>query len=230
MTSGLGGVTNYAQLLDIQRSLSNQNEELSGLQKEITGTRRDGFVGLARASLYGEGFGSDSVRVQQFKQTTFESTVYIRAIDSAQYRTDLNAKSLDGLNSIAKDIKAEIIKTQSLGPAAYSAQLGIVTGALTRIQSILNQTDGQRYLFGGSSFSTAPVQALNALDPSPPTAMPAYATYTGQPGEGPPRPRLAADGGVRRPGPRNGARRSRRAGRRAPGRIVKRLARHRKMG
>jgi flagellin-like hook-associated protein FlgL len=187
MASGLGGVTNYAQLLDIQRSLSNQNNELSGLQKELGGTRRDGFVGLARASLNGEGLGSDTVRVQQFKQTTAESTIYIRAIDSAQYRTDLYAKSLDGLNTIAKDIKAEIIKTQSLGPAAYSAQLGIVTGALTRIQSILNQTDGQRFLFGGSSYNTAPVQGLNSLDPSPPTAMPVYATYTGQPGEGPPR-------------------------------------------
>ncbi|MCZ8311915.1 MAG: hypothetical protein O9320_13770 [Magnetospirillum sp.] len=187
MSGGLGGVTNYAQLLDIQRSLSNQNQELTGLQKEITGTRRDGFVGLARASLLGEGFGSDTVRVQQFRQTTAESTIYIRAIDSADYRTDLYSKSLDGLNSIAKDIKAEIIKTQSLGPAAYSAQLGIVTGALTRIQSILNQTDGQRYLFGGSSYNTQPVQALNSLDPSPPTAMPVYATYTGQPGEGPPR-------------------------------------------
>jgi flagellin-like hook-associated protein FlgL len=187
MTSGLGGVANYAQLLDLQRSLSLQNNELSGLQKELGGTRRDGFVGLARAALNGEGFGSDMVRVQQFRQTTAESTIYLRAVDSAQYRTDLYAKSLGGLNTIAKDIKAEIIKTQSLGPAAYGAQLSLVNSALTRIQSILNQTDGQRFVFGGSSYNTQPVQGLASLDPLPPTAMPAYATYTGQPGEGPPR-------------------------------------------
>lgn len=187
MSSAIGGVTNYAQLLDIQRSLSGQQDELAGLQQELLGTRRDGFVGLARASLQGDGFSSDTVRVQQFRQTSVEATIYIRAVESAQYRTDLYSKSLDGLNTIAKDIKSEIIKTQSLGAAAYSAQLGIVTGALTRIQSILNQTDGQRFLFGGTSFNTAPVQPLSSLDPSPPSAMPVYATYTGQPGEGPPR-------------------------------------------
>lgn len=186
MSGGIG-VTNYAQLLDIQRSLSRQNRELSDLQKETGGTRRDGFVGIARAAILGDGLGSDTVRVQQFRQSESQSRVYLRAIDSANLRTDIYDKALNELTKIASDVKAEIIKTQSLGPAAYSAQFGAVTGALSRVQSILNQTDGQRFLFGGSAYNTAPVQSLNGLDPSPPSAMPVFATFTGQPGEGPPR-------------------------------------------
>jgi|GEM_PF-6766067 len=186
MSGGIG-VTNYAQLLDIQRSLSRQNRELSDLQKETGGTRRDGFVGIARAAIDGDGLGSDTVRLQQFRQSEAESRVYLRAIDSANLRTDLYDKALSELTKIASDVKAEIIKTQSLGPAAYSAQFGVVTGALSRVQSILNQTDGQRFIFAGSAYNTAPVQSLNGLDPSPPSAMPAFATFTGQPGEGPPR-------------------------------------------
>jgi flagellar hook-associated protein 3 FlgL len=186
MSGGIG-VTNYAQLLDIQRTLSRQNRELSDLGKEVDGTRRDGFVGIARAAILGDGLGSDTVRLQQFRQSESQSRVYLRAIDSANLRTDIYDKALNELTKIASDVKAEIIKSQSLGPAAYSAQFGVVTGALSRVQSILNQTDGQRFLFGGSAYNTAPVQSLNSLDPSPPSAVPAFATFAGLPGEGPPR-------------------------------------------
>ncbi len=193
MAGSVTAVTNYAQLLDIQRSLFGQQNELAGLQKELsTGRRRDGLVGIAAFGLQQQGLASDAIRLQQYKQTSVQSTIYLRAIDSATYRTDLYAKSLDGLNQIASDMKSELIKTKSLGPQAYAAQYGLVTGALDRIQSILNQTDGQRSLFAGTAFSTQPVISLNSLDASPPTALPAFNPFTGAPSNGAPRGAFAA--------------------------------------
>ncbi|MBI3505781.1 MAG: hypothetical protein HY059_13145 [Proteobacteria bacterium] len=188
MAGSITTVTNYAQLLDIQRSLAGQQNELAGLQKELsTGRRRDGLVGIAAVGLQQQGLASDAIRLQQYKQTSVQSTIYLRAIDTATYRTDLYAKSLDGLNQIASDMKSELIKTKSLGPQAYAAQYGLVTGALDRIQSILNQTDGQRSLFAGTAYTTQPVISLNSLDASPPTALPSFNPFTGAPGNGPPR-------------------------------------------
>jgi flagellin-like hook-associated protein FlgL len=63
----------------------------------------------------------------------------------------------------------------------------LVNGALQRIESILNQTDGQRTLFSGSAYGTSPVVSISNLDASPPTALPAFAPFTGAPGNGPPR-------------------------------------------
>ena len=193
MAGSVSAVTNYAQLLDIQRSLFGQQNELAGLQKELsTGRRRDGLIGIAAVGLQQQGLASDAIRLQQYKQTSVQSTIYLRAIDSATYRTDLYDKSLDGLNKIASDMKSELIKTKSLGPQAYAAQYGLVTGALDRIQSILNQTDGQRSLFAGTAFTTQPVVSLNSLDASPPTALPAFNPFTGAPNNGAPRGAFAA--------------------------------------
>jgi flagellin-like hook-associated protein FlgL len=194
MAGSVTAVANYAQLLDIQRSLFGQQRELAGLQQELsTGRRRDGLVGIAAVGLQQQGLASDAFRVQQYKQTSVQSSIYLRAIDSATYRTDLYSKGLDGLNSIAKDMKSELIKTKSLGPQAYAAQYGLVNGALNRIESILSQTDGQRNLFAGSAYATRPVVGLTSLDASPPTALPAFSPFTGAPGKGPPRGHFAAN-------------------------------------
>jgi len=194
MAGSVSAVANYAQLLDIQRSLFGQQRELAGLQQELsTGRRRDGLVGIAAVGLQQQGLASDAIRIQQYKQTSVQSNIYLRAIDSATYRTDLYAKSLDGLNTIAKDMKAELIKTKSLGPQAYAAQYGLVNGALSRIESILSQTDGQRNLFAGTAYATRPVVAIASLDASPPSVLPAFTGFTGAPGNGPPRGDFAAN-------------------------------------
>jgi flagellin-like hook-associated protein FlgL len=188
MAGSLTSVTNYAQLLDIQRSLFGQQRELAGLQQELsTGRKRDGLVGIAAVGLQQQGLASDAIRIQQYRQTSVQSTIYLRAVDTVEYRTDLYSKALNGLNTIAKDMKSELIKTKSLGPASYAAQYGLVNGALQRIESILNQTDGQRTLFSGSAYGTSPVVSISNLDASPPTALPAFAPFTGAPGNGPPR-------------------------------------------
>ncbi len=162
MTSG---VTSLAQLLGIQRNISTQTTELNALQTELsTGRKRDGLIGVALASFQQSGLASDTIRYQQYRQTTVQATIYTRAIDATQYRTDLYAQSLTSLQSIASDMNSELLKTQSTTPATYSVQLALVDGALNRIQSILNTSDGQRYIFGGTAYSTAPMKNLTGLD------------------------------------------------------------------
>ncbi|MBL8807325.1 MAG: hypothetical protein JNN22_10820 [Rhodospirillales bacterium] len=193
MVGSLTGVTNYAQLLDIQRSLFGQQNELSGLQRELsTGRYRDGLVGIAANGLQQQGLASDAIRVQQYKQTSVQSTIYLRAVETATYRTDLYSKALEGVTQIATDMKSELIKAKSLGPASYAAQLGLVNGALQRLESILSQTDGQRNLFSGTAYSTRPVVALASLDSNPPSVLPSYNPFTGAVGNGPPRGAFAA--------------------------------------
>ncbi|MBI1246191.1 MAG: hypothetical protein GC202_14410 [Alphaproteobacteria bacterium] len=188
MVGSLSGVTNYAQLLDIQRSLFGQQNELAGLQQELsTGRYRNGLIGIAANGLQQQGLASDTIRLQQYKQTSVQSTIYLRAVETATYRTDLYSKSLDSVTQIATDMKSELIKTKSLGPASYNAQLGLVNGALQRLESILSQTDGQRNLFAGTAYSTRPVVSLSTLDANPPSALPSYNPFSGAIGNGPPR-------------------------------------------
>ncbi len=159
------GITSLAQLLGIQRNISTQTTELSELQKELsTGRKRDGLIGVALASFQQTGLASDTIRYQQYRQTTVQATIYTRAIDATQYRTDLYAQSLTSLQSIASDMNSELLKTQSTTPATYSVQMALVDGALNRIQSILNTSDGQRYIFAGTAYSTAPMKNLTGLD------------------------------------------------------------------
>ena len=159
------GITSLAQLLGIQRNISTQTTELNALQTELsTGRKRDGLIGVASAAFQQTGLASDTIRYQQYRQTTVQATIYTRAIDATQYRTDLYAQSLTSLQSIAGDMNSELLKTQSTTPATYSVQMALVDGALNRIQSILNTSDGQRYIFGGTAYSTAPMKSLTGLD------------------------------------------------------------------
>ncbi len=159
------GITSLAQLLGIQRNISTQTTELNALQKELsTGRKRDGLIGVAAGAFQQSGLASDTLRYQQYRQTTVQATIYTRAIDATQYRTDLYAQSLTSLQDIASDMNSELLKTQSTTPATYSVQMALVDGALNRIQSILNTTDGQRYIFGGTAYLTAPMKNLTGLD------------------------------------------------------------------
>ena len=165
MTGGFSGVANYAQLLDTQRSLSRQQIELNFLQRELsTGRKRDGLIGVAMESLQNQGLGSDTSRAQQYRQTSVQSNIYLRSIDATQYRTELYNKSLLSLQSIVNDMNSELLKAQSTQPSVYSVQQGLVNGALSRVESILNTTDGQRFIFAGSAYATKPVRALSGLD------------------------------------------------------------------
>jgi flagellar hook-associated protein 3 FlgL len=165
MAGSITGVTNLAQLLDTQRILSRQQTELGNLQKELsTGRKRDGLIGISLASFQQQGLASDTIRYQQYRQTTIQATIYTRAIDNTQYRTDLYAKSLQSMQDIGNEMRTELLKAQSTTPATYGVQATLVDGALNRLQSILNTTDGQRYIFAGNAFTTAPVRQLNGLD------------------------------------------------------------------
>lgn len=165
MTGSISGVTNYAQLLDTQRSLSRQQTELSFLQKELsTGRKRDGLIGVAFESLQKQGLGSDTIRAQQYRQTSVQANIYLRAIDATQYRTDLYNQSILNLQNIVNDMNAELLKAQTTVPSVYTVQQGLVNSALSRVESILNTTDGQRFVFAGNAYATKPVKTLNALD------------------------------------------------------------------
>ncbi len=165
MAGSITGVTNLAQLLDTQRILSSQQTELGQLQKELsTGRKRDGLIGVALSSFQQRGLASDTLRYQQYRQVTIQSEIYTRAIDATQYRTDLYAKSVQSLQDIANDMRSELLKAQSTTPATYGVQATLIDGALNRIQSVLNTTDGQRYIFSGNAFNTAPVRQLTGLD------------------------------------------------------------------
>jgi flagellin-like hook-associated protein FlgL len=165
MTGSISGVTNYAQLLDTQRSLSRQQVELSQLQKELsTGRKRDGLIGVALESLQKQGLGSDTIRAQQYRQTSVQANVYLRAIDATQYRTELYNQSILNLQNIVNEMNAEVLKAQTTTPGVYSVQQGLVDKALARVESILNTTDGQRFIFAGNAYATKPLKALGGLD------------------------------------------------------------------
>lgn len=165
MSGSISGVTNYAQLLDMQRSISRQQTELGFLRKELdTGRKRDGLIGVALESLQRQGLGSDTIRAQQYRQTSVQSNTYVRAIDATKYRTDLYNQSILSLQTIANDINAELLKAQSTVPSVYPVQQGIIDSALSRVESILNTSDGQRFIFAGSAYQTKPVKTLSGLD------------------------------------------------------------------
>ncbi|MFM8802153.1 MAG: hypothetical protein ACKOEE_16605, partial [Tagaea sp.] len=165
MTGSFSGVATYAQLLDTQRALSRQQIELNYLQRELsTGRKREGLIGVAMESLQNQGLGSDTLRAQQYRQTSVQSNIYLRSIDATQYRTELYNKSLVTLQSVVNDMNAELLKTQSAPPSVYSVQQGLVDGALARIESILGTNDGQRFIFAGNAYATKPVKTLTGLD------------------------------------------------------------------
>lgn len=165
MTGAISGVASLAQLLDTQRSISRQQTELSLLNKELnTGRKRDGLIGVALESLQKQGLGSDTIRAQQYRQAAVQSDVYVRAIDATKYRADLYNQSLLNLQTIVNDMNAELLKAQSTVPSVYTVQQGLIDSNLARVESILNTTDGQRFIFGGSAYATKPVKQLTSLD------------------------------------------------------------------
>ncbi|MFM7344994.1 MAG: hypothetical protein ACKO1J_06470 [Tagaea sp.] len=165
MTGAISGVSSLAQLLDTQRAISRQQTELSQLQKELhTGRKRDGLIGVALESLQKQGLSSDTIRAQQYRQSSVQADIYVRAIDATKYRTDLYNQSLLNLQSIVNDMNAELLKAQSTVPSVYSVQQSLIDGALSRVESVLNTTDGQRFVFAGSAYATKPVKTLAGLD------------------------------------------------------------------
>jgi hypothetical protein len=165
MSGSISGVTNYAQLQDMQRSLSRQQNELAQLRKELdTGRKRDGLIGVALESLQKQGLGSDTIRAQQYRQTSVQANVYIRAIDATKYRTDLYNQSLLNLQNIVNDMNAELLKAQTTVPSVYSVQQGLIDSSLSRVESILNTSDGQRFIFAGNAYTTKPVKTLSGMD------------------------------------------------------------------
>ncbi len=121
---------------------------------------------------------ADQGRLLDLRAETSRRTGYVKAIDLASPRLDAYNATLGRMGGIAKDI-AGALAGQASYDAADKVALGTqIDNALNELTSLMNERLGDRYLYAGRNYDTAPVADLRSLGPVALPVPPATARVT----------------------------------------------------
>jgi len=101
-----------------------------------------------------------------FQNGLNQSQSYISAMDTVQARLSGYNSSLGDMESIASTAQALAEQNTTYNPDHIDAIKQQVTNYLNEISDDLNQQVGDRYIYAGSRYSTAPVKNLSTLTPN----------------------------------------------------------------
>lgn len=114
---------------------------------------------------------SEARKLLDFRNTMTKREAYVSGIESVKPRMKAYQDTLAQMS----DIATQILRTIGQAPSAQTAQntsiQGLIEGFAKQIEFHLNQKIGDRYIYAGSRYSTAPASDILAL------ALPPAETY-----------------------------------------------------
>lgn len=152
--SSLGLSTQSAvQIRNAQTSLATLSEQLSTGKKSLD---------LADYSF------TDARRLLDFRTTMAKRTAYNDVINTVLPRLNTYNNVLNSLDKIGNNMLQMVNTTENSSQATDAAVGAQVSSFMQQVQFFLNQQIGDRFIFSGSRYDTAPIGDLSAL-PVPPT-------------------------------------------------------------
>lgn len=148
-------VSTLGQALDQVERIKMTQLQLANLQSQIaTGKKTQLFKGL----------GTDVIASQRAREGFTKLGNYINNIDIADRRLKLMVSAMEEIKNQAKSVLNAIeIQTQQ-GEIEIDAIGDLARNTAAFLRDLINQKDGDRYLFGGSETQDPPLSDIGTLD------------------------------------------------------------------
>ncbi|MBB6251553.1 flagellin [Nitrospirillum iridis] len=141
----------------VQYMLKNESALNSAQVQESTSTKSTTYAGLASTGLD----GNVKLLVNLESEVSYSSTLIANA-DAAVTKIDAIASDITSISDIATSLKTAISEAMSTDETSRSTYQEEASGWLSDVASILNDTYGGQYIFGGSDTTHAPVSVDSA--------------------------------------------------------------------
>jgi len=151
--------------LACSKTLSSAQTQLSKLSGQLT----TGKVSLNLSDYT----SAEAQKLLNFNSETGQQNGFLGVIGSIEPRMAIYDSALTGIEDTASDAFSTIITAGTYNSETNATTQNLVEGYMEQIQYYLNQQVGDRYIFAGSRYGTAPVTDITAL-PSPPTEVAPY--------------------------------------------------------
>lgn len=140
------------QIRDLQLQLGSLSSQLASGKKSLN---------------YADYSLTDTARLLDFSSTISKRSGYMDVINAVQPRLKVYEKSIDAIDNLGQQA-LQLVNTTGTASVASSTAAGVqFQGFMDDVEYYLSQKLGERYLFSGSRYSTAPLQDLTSL-PVPP--------------------------------------------------------------
>lgn len=154
----------------VQYMLKNESALNSAEVQEATSAKATTYAGLSTAG------GNVKLLVNLESEVSYSSTLITNA-DNAVTKIDAIASDITSISSIATSLKTAISEAMSTDQTSRSTYQEEASGWLTDVASILNDTYGGQYLFGGSDTNHAPVSVDSSTYPAQTSSSGADTSY-----------------------------------------------------
>jgi len=142
------GNTQFATQLDITRSIRLLNLQLTKQNQQLgSGRYADGLVGVSQRAL----------ELGQLKSELGTVDNYKTAVQTAQNRVELYALTIEEIIDIATEAQDTMIKNRDPFFASTAAPQIQMNSLIDRVGGLLTTRDADRYIFGGSNYTTSPI-------------------------------------------------------------------------
>jgi flagellar hook-associated protein 3 FlgL len=131
-----------------------------------TGKKTNNFAGL----------GNDAVVSQRDRANLGSLINYDTNITNGQTRLNIMGSAVSQIQKEARSVSAAMASELQDGNFDMTALKGIASNALAFIKNLLNQTDGNTYVFGGSASATPPLTDNGTLDTAMQIALQQWTT------------------------------------------------------
>lgn len=161
-------IATLTSVLRTQNTIVNLQDRLSIAQQQVS---------TGKISQIYSGLSGDNARISiQLREEIQTKEAYINTIDQVRTRTSIMESALVGMQDLAEEIRAELIKQQRGNYDDTAPVLKqLADSAIDQLVSLLNTQVEGRYLFNGTSVATQPVDDAATLKTAAFAAIPALA-------------------------------------------------------
>lgn len=150
------GISNLGQALDQISRLKSQQVDLSTFSTQIaTGKKTQQFSGL----------GTDILRSQRARADINKLDQYSTNITNASRRIELMTSTVEQINGQVSNISAALATLAQGGELPeFETTQQLASDVYDYVIDLMNQKDGERYLFAGSDSSVRPIEDTGQFD------------------------------------------------------------------
>jgi len=156
-TLGLATI-NITNLTDGQNKLGILNQQLA------TGIKSQKLIDYT---------SSEAKLLMDFNNSISSRKSFLAVINTISTRLQVYDKSLTGIEKTAAETKTALLSAGTYNPDQNDTLIKQIQSCMSQVAYYLNQKVGDRYIFSGSRYYTAPVNDITLL-PSPPSETPPY--------------------------------------------------------
>ncbi|MGE4351842.1 MAG: flagellin, partial [Bdellovibrionales bacterium] len=118
---------------------------------------------------------SDAQTLMNMNSEIAQQEGFLSVIDTISTRISVYNTALEGIESIASEAYSTFLSAGNYNPEDVGTTQTLIDQYMDQVEYYLNQQVGDRYIFSGSRYDTAPVTDLQSLV-SPPTEVSPYVT------------------------------------------------------